>query len=463
MYVETATDAHAEQAKHRGALCASCVVWLTWGVLALMVTGFVVKYHNRFPFADEYVVFRYSLGEDSVSLSWLWQPHNEHRIFIGKLIYVALARLTHCNWSVLPILHVCLLATLSAALLLCLRRARGRLKYTDALVPVLLLSFGQYENLLHGFQLCFVLWFVSACYLVFLIWMSPNGLTGLHAVGAGACLLAQPLSGSQGLPYGVALSFWYAANGMVALRSATGIGRRCQAMAMLVVAVMTVAGTGFYFVGLGQHHPPHWHCPDLFPFLRGMCEFLTAAWKPGDNRSLQRLTVALFALCVCLCCLRLYRNQDRLRAFGMLMCLAAELGLAAEVSFGRAFLGQHCCAAPRYVTLALPGLLACYCILEMSNKPGLTRAVQVSMLAAALLSFQGNYTLASYWGKHLRRNLRDFQKDVNAELTTHELAERHYKALCVPERAIDALSRHFELMKRDRLYPFANQRGTQGN
>jgi hypothetical protein len=157
--------------------------------------------------------------------------------------------------------------------------------------------------------------------------------------------------------------------------------------------------------------------------------------------------------------MRLYRNQDRLRSFGMLMCLAAALGLAAEVSFGRAYIGRGGCAAPRYVTLALPGVLACYCILELSSKAWLQRAVQMSMLAVAILTFQENHSQASSWGKQARRHLRDFQKDIEAELTAHELAQRHYKALHLPKKVIEGLSQCFELMKEHRVYPFANPRG----
>ncbi len=426
---QPATSDGSSQTALKNDAWAASFVWITWAVLATVVVAFVVRYHYRVPFWDEWVVIPQAVCGESANWGWLWHQECEHRIVITKAVYVALARLTHRVPTELAILSAGVLTTVSAIALVWLRRLRGGLQFTDALIPLLLLSFGQWETLIWSFMLGSVLWSVSVCYLVFLTWRAPDGLTGPQAVVAGVCLLAQPLFGAIGLAYGSILALWYAAHGLRCWRFALNARQSWRGGVMLVVAFAVWVEIGLYFVG--YHRPPPHPQPDgITSILRGMSEFLTVAWIPGQAPAVfqwvQWPTCALFGVCILLSLKAIYLNNHRLQAFGSLVCVVAAIGLAGAVACGRSGFGPMACAAPRYCTLAAPGLLACYCCINQWTGRWVRPAVLFVMLGVAAIGVMPNYELAHTAAKQTKHHLMAFQHDVDAGVPIEELVERHF-------------------------------------
>ena len=137
-------------------LGAPLFVWGVWAMMLLAALSFVVKYGSNLPVCDEWRYVPYATGEQPVTAELLWQQHNEHRIPLPKILYLALSRLTHCDYRAGMVLNVVALGALAFSMIRVARRLRGSMSYTDAFFPLVLLQLGQYENLLSSFQVVFV-------------------------------------------------------------------------------------------------------------------------------------------------------------------------------------------------------------------------------------------------------------------------------------------------------------------
>ena len=76
--------------KDRG---AALFVYGVWGLALAFALGLVAHFGHNAPFNDDFAIIPWWTGERPITLSWLWEPHNEHRIALPKLILLALARI----------------------------------------------------------------------------------------------------------------------------------------------------------------------------------------------------------------------------------------------------------------------------------------------------------------------------------------------------------------------------------
>ena len=90
-----------------------------------------------------------------MTLAWLWAPHNEHRIFLPRLIYLGLGLATNYDFRGGSFWSVSMLAALSAVLILAARAVRGRSSLYDAFLPLAVQQWGQALNILWSFQIAF--------------------------------------------------------------------------------------------------------------------------------------------------------------------------------------------------------------------------------------------------------------------------------------------------------------------
>ena len=61
------------------ALVARCI-WSAWFLLTLLAVGYVVHYGRNCPYFDDFYLVPALTHDQPITLRWLWQPHNEHRI-----------------------------------------------------------------------------------------------------------------------------------------------------------------------------------------------------------------------------------------------------------------------------------------------------------------------------------------------------------------------------------------------
>src|SRR5258708_35004240 len=131
---------------------ASLFVWTVWTITFVAVIVYVASFTVNIPIADEWSNVLVITGERPLTLSWLWEQHNEHRLALPKLIWLLSLRLSHYNFRLLPLLDICALAALAFAMILEVKKLRGWLAYTDAFLPLLILNPAQFENLLSAWQ-----------------------------------------------------------------------------------------------------------------------------------------------------------------------------------------------------------------------------------------------------------------------------------------------------------------------
>jgi hypothetical protein len=137
------------------------VPWIYLVVLFFTVAGalYVYQFGVNVPWLDQWEVVsllqQWSSG--TLHFSHLLEQHNEHRILFPNVLMLALGLLTSYNTVAEMYLIVCCLAAVSLmASTVFWRDAPDRNEACFFLfVPMLLLSFKQFENLLWGFQITF--------------------------------------------------------------------------------------------------------------------------------------------------------------------------------------------------------------------------------------------------------------------------------------------------------------------
>src|SRR5271157_264438 len=73
---------------------APLFVWGVWALMLLTVLAFVGTYSANIPFWDDFDYVRALTGEQPITVTWLWAPHNEHRVPVPKSILLGLYRLS---------------------------------------------------------------------------------------------------------------------------------------------------------------------------------------------------------------------------------------------------------------------------------------------------------------------------------------------------------------------------------
>jgi hypothetical protein len=200
----------------------------------------------------EWVDLVYAAHTHALTFGQLWEPHNEHRIFVGNALVVALDAAG--GWNVVreAIVNIVLLAVTQVILWLLVRRTivAPRRGVAFFALSILLLALCQEENLYWGFQMP---WFTCNLGLFVAVWALTHPRRGSReiAIAAAAAVVAS-LSSSQGL------LVWPA--GLVAIFAVGRLDRRV-AIGWSLGAVVTIAvarfgippSTGVDHVGLG--HP----------------------------------------------------------------------------------------------------------------------------------------------------------------------------------------------------------------
>jgi hypothetical protein len=235
-----------------------------WVVLTLAQLAFVLGYGHNQPWADEWEFVPTLTGHEPVGPFFL-NPHNEHRLPLPRLIYVALWELTHDFRSGM-VLQVCLLSIMAYRGMHLAEWRRGRPHWADAFFPLTLLHVGHCENLLMGYQLCFVLASALAFGVLELaVRATPqNGprTTWLAALAA----LALALCGGFGIILAVPILVWVGS--LVVTRtpetsppsplSEAERGNRNRPLCQIAISLVTVAYIAYYFATYERPptHPP---------------------------------------------------------------------------------------------------------------------------------------------------------------------------------------------------------------
>jgi hypothetical protein len=143
-------------------------ITLTYLILGYQFFNFIIRYTVNILFWDQWDHVKNILFErDFIKL--FFTQHNEHRIGTGLIITKILAYFTHWN-NLAETIFIGLIIFVSSIFAFFLKkRLFKKIEIYDIIIPFLFLNLYQYENLIWGFQIAFVLpilFFILGLYLV---------------------------------------------------------------------------------------------------------------------------------------------------------------------------------------------------------------------------------------------------------------------------------------------------------
>jgi hypothetical protein len=444
----------------------SLAAWLTWAAATAAAVIFVLLLGSNVPYWDEWELVPAATGHQRIDVGFLWSLHNEHRIPLAKLVYLALFAGSH-DFRSGALFQVLALAAASALLIEAARRVRGRGRFADGVFALLLLHPGHAENLIWSFQIAIVL------FPVFLA-ITSSAAAGLgpqpslrQALAFALPLLVAPLCGAPGVvlaSVGGGVLLWLGLR-VALLRRHTEADEplhqstpmRAAASPMLLVGLGLL---GWLLVALylyGYHGNPGHPAPaGGWAGVRGVGEVLSMSLGPAGGWN-WRWTTPLVALLVlatgAAVALWWWRSKaERLPAEALLGVLAATGALVVTIGWGRSGFGPGAGFAGRYAALSAP--LLCWACLAWCRLPW-PRAAGIAQLAcwtAAAVLYPANFTAGRELAEARRAGLQALVHDLRRPLPLAAVAARHTMDV-YPDAG--ALRERLEMLRPSRLGPFS--------
>ena len=444
---------------------AWAVPGLAWGMWVAMTAAsfwYVSAYACSLPFSDEMGEFiDVVCGRLPATFAWFWAPHNEHRMFLGKLIYVGLGLATDYDFRAGTFWNVAMLASLSAVLMLTARSLRGRTSLCDAFFPLAIQHWGQPLNLLWSFQVAFTTGTALGGIALTLVAGCRGSISLLRALAVATCLLGAGLCGSNGIPLVPALACWL----LLAVIVGRSDERRplLQRWGQLLLAIALFALAVAYFVGFDKPLESH-STPGLGAILLTSLEFLStslgmvAAHEVWPASGILMLLGSIVSAAH-LVWVFLRRPQERVRAAGFLAFLGGMVLLALGVGWGRGIAAPGAGMQDRYVTLSLPLLCLFYLQGLVYGRPAfrshLHRGLFLIMCVLVVVNCRKGLSYAqSFKGYFVR-----LEADMRARIPAEGLAMRHGDRLAFGPT--DAFARQLEMLREARRGPYRDPAACQ--
>jgi hypothetical protein len=268
------------------------------------------------------------------------------------------------------------------------------------------------------------------------------------AITTVVCFLAATWSAASGLAYLPGLAVWLCVGAIVCWHR-RGVGRVGLSVGTLLLAAITVAALGGYFVGLRR--PIQHFAPDgMLAVVRTVSETL-ANTVGALGKKLWPISSAVVGVGCIVSLIHLlgrfwrYPN-DRLQVVGLLGVLAGCVGTALGIGWGRAFLGPGGGAEDRYVTLALP--LACLFYWQTVVLPGRwAMRLQIGLMLVAAVIWTPNAIKGLRGAASLQGHIGWLRNDARQGVPIEALAVRHLEGSGFGDprdlaRPLDVLWRH---------------------
>ncbi len=432
---------------------ARLFVWGVCGLLSLAAAAFVARFGTDVPVWDDYDFMPAAVGEQPVTLGWLWEQCNEHRIPLPKLIFVLACRAAGNDVRAGMAASVAVLSALAAGLVVLAGRLPGGARPSDAVFCLLLLNLGQASNLLWSIQFIHVLSTgIGTAVLILIAWRGRWPGPAAAAV-AGVALGLLPLCGGTGLLYVPALGSWLLAVSWVEARSKRkGAGRRAALIVFLALPGLILSALYFHGFRQGGHPAAPGGVVDgartALQFLTGGIGQPAALVWPWSGAAM----LALVALALgTLGRTWVLRPHERGRVFGLLAFLAALLTMAAGVGWGRGWAGPLAGFQDRYVTMAAP--LWCWLVIvfRLHAPPAPGGLVANTLFAAACVLLWPNTEAGLKRGREGAETARAMERDIRSGAPPYRIVAR-YTPFLHPSQ--DEITRLLPLLRRTRVGPF---------
>jgi hypothetical protein len=431
------------------AAAAPVFVWIGLLALATTLVGLGLYFNAPIPRWDEMSHVPYVTGDRPVTLEWLWAQHNEHRIPLPKIVYVAVMKTSSLDGRPLRILNAAAMVLMATLGVLAARTIRGRTVYADAFFPLLFLNGAHLENTIWPFQFSFIL----PGFLMFLVTMlvvhyrEERG--GSTALLGGLCLVGMVLSSGVGLPPALFVAPWIIRVGVKCRRPAGFAG------AALALAAVATVGLYFHAYQTPAHHPPS---PGIgASLLEGLMCLSTSMGQAGARiwpySGIGVLLLLLFV--VNLLKIAWWRTPtDRIRSGGLILMLGAIVALALGIGHFRAGLAAGIGFAPRYAAFTSLFLCIAYLGCAIYTRREIVSFLHVVLAALMCTVLWPNMQHGLSHGEAFRHASKMLRQDVRAGRPVDVIASVHWPSW-YPDEGLFA--EYLRMMARARLSVYRHQ------
>lgn len=408
---------------------AGWAVWGLWAGMVAVAVAAIVEIGRDVPLAEDWLLVWPLAGEEPDLAAWLWAQNNEHRVPLPRGLLLVALSLFGDDFRAGMVLNVAVLAALSGAMVLTVRRLRGgTARFSDAFFPLLLLHLGHWPNLFWSWQLTQVLPTALACASLLAVVAAPSPSRRAATV-VGACVVLLPLCGANGILYVPALAswlWWATTRHGEGARLGEGVPRGAARGAVAVAVALCV----LYFVG---YERPAWVPPNpglgasavaavQFATL-GLGPAVREAWVPAATVALGAFGVSLWAVVTAA---RHRGDAERTRAVGLLLFLLNAAAYALAVGWGRAGAIAESGEWPlRYALMGAPAYAAAYVAWVLYGPGRLRGAAQAALCVIVAVATPLNTSAGLYWGRWYHSGMLALERDVATGMPADSLSRRH--------------------------------------
>jgi hypothetical protein len=435
-------------------------VWVVWAMMFVVAVAYTWWFGYRYAtFWDEWNLVPNYTGVWPNTWQWLWQPYNEHRIPLPKLILISLNRAFHFDFRAGCLFNVLSLGFVSLIQIWAVRRMRGRTVFSDAFFAIAWLSWAQSQNLLFGFQVQFICSTLFAGTLLAIVAAYGTRLPLGIGLLAALYLILLPLCGANGLSFAVMMGTWLAVCAVKHLLSGDLAGRLTGALLSLAI-IISGSLVVYYFVNfdrLGRHEA----APDASALIRVAVQFFAYSLGPVTRTGWPywgAATIAVLFLSLLAGGFVLRRQPgQRLRMLGLLLFLYAGVGLVFAITWGRTGSSPDAGIEVHYVVLTTSLWCCMYFIWGSLSRP-VGRVVQFAIFLTFVGLLYGNMTRGYYAGQSIKLKKAKFISDLHKPISLAALAERYTNPdgpwLCPPALKTE-FSFYLQCLRNAGIGPFA--------
>ena len=375
-------------------------------------TGFLYVYlfGVNIPFWDQWelVSLFEKINTGNLTFQDLFSQHNEHRIFFPRIIMLIIAFLTgYNNKSEMYFIEFLLLISLIICFLVIKKSFNINIKsipYWFIPVPFLIFTLKQYENMLWGFQIGFVMvQTMSLITIYFIFLLSKTELKKFKYIYFISSLTSGIITSFSSI---MGLFIW--PSGMIQI-VISQFKKKDKIVYTLTWSITGIITWIIYFI---NYHKPCHH-PDMFIFLYNPIFFSkylftcigTALFWYKNNAFLGG-TLFFFILLKTL--YYLYKNKRLKDNSFWIGGLIFSLLTVISISIGRCGLGIEQSMSSRYITFSIILFISLYLILidlNMQKKHILIKSLLILLIFLILISIPYSYTMGFYTGKNKKNYL----------------------------------------------------------
>ena len=400
-------------------------------LFAIGLLAYVVRYGRNLFYWDDFELVLGLTGKQRTDLHWFFTWQNEHLVVLVRSVFYVVWKTT-ADTRVMMLLIVAGLITATMFLLETARSLRGRAAWTDAVIPLLLLNWGHYQNLLFPLQFFFI-WsvaFACAC-----LWAFVRARDGWSNVGLATVLISAPLlplNGIIGALFAIPFALLATRTALERALSRDSTARRDAAF-LGIAAVATIGTLILNFSGARrmEHHP----LPEsIGAVFSSISEVLAISVGPAGIPTwpVSGIVMAVVAVASGLVLLRARRqsNADRRALEACGASLAGFAALVCAIGYGRAGLGPTVAFASRYSVFSAALVSVAAIVIAVYWRGISGRVATAAVLAIALSSQPLAFTVGRDYGRDMSsvsdRILSDLASGVPIEVVAHREGLRIY-------------------------------------